>query len=253
MLTFNLSRELLRWHKRIGIASAFFVLLLPGTGLLLNHSHDLGLDQHHISSRILLRLYGIEQPSVNAVSLNDDVLLQLNSSAIYYQGQQLAACAGKLLASTPSQEMIVLVCEHELLLLTDNMQLIEKVGVGTGLPQPIDRVGVMNELLILKSAATFLVGDLHSLSWSPVSLLSDDAVVWLDAETVTPVIRQEAVRLYSGTDISWERLLLDIHAGRFMGVVGKWLMDIVALLFILLAITGLYLWLKKERKSKKRK
>ena len=46
--------------------------------------------------------------------------------------------------------------------------------------------------------------------------------------------------------ISWEKLILDIHAGRFLGVMGVLFMDLVAVIFMLLAATGTFIWFKKR-------
>jgi hypothetical protein len=40
-------------------------------------------------------------------------------------------------------------------------------------------------------------------------------------------------------DIHWERVLFDVHSGRLFGRYGPWLMDIMAVLFVVLAVSGL--------------
>ena len=47
-----------RWHRRLGLAAALFVLLLAGSGILLNHTADLGLERRFIDWPLLHRLYG---------------------------------------------------------------------------------------------------------------------------------------------------------------------------------------------------
>ena len=51
-------------------------------------------------------------------------------------------------------------------------------------------------------------------------------------------------------EVNWERLMLDLHAGRTFGL-GPWLMDAVALLIIVLSMTGFGIWLagRKRRNS----
>jgi len=50
--------------------------------------------------------------------------------------------------------------------------------------------------------------------------------------------------------ISWERLLLDLHAGRFLGPLAAWFSDIMASLIIILSLSGIWLWWKNYRRSK---
>ena len=52
-------RTLLAWHRWMGIASAAFLVVLSLTGLVLNHSEFLRLDQIHIRSGLILKRYGI--------------------------------------------------------------------------------------------------------------------------------------------------------------------------------------------------
>jgi uncharacterized iron-regulated membrane protein len=44
-----------------------------------------------------------------------------------------------------------------------------------------------------------------------------------------------------------ERVILDLHSGRFFGKLGPWLFDIAALLLILLSLSGAWIWLKRRR------
>ena len=55
-------------------------------------------------------------------------------------------------------------------------------------------------------------------------------------------LRPELEEAYRGTGLTLERVLLDIHAGRIPGATGVFLVDAAALLFLVLAISGLWLW-----------
>ena len=46
--------------------------------------------------------------------------------------------------------------------------------------------------------------------------------------------------------ISWERLLLDIHSGRVLGSLGVVLVDLMALLFMLMAASGVWIWSRRR-------
>ena len=52
-------RSLYLWHRYIGLAAALFVIVLTVTGLLLNHTEELGLDSSSVQSDTLLDWYGI--------------------------------------------------------------------------------------------------------------------------------------------------------------------------------------------------
>ena len=59
---------------------------------------------------------------------------------------------------------------------------------------------------------------------------------------------------YANEILTLDKVVLDIHTGRFFGSAGEWLMDIAAIALLLLSASGLYMWYRKpERKKKKKK
>ena len=57
--------------------------------------------------------------------------------------------------------------------------------------------------------------------------------------------------LYQSQYLTVERIVLDAHSGRLFGDIGVFFMDIVAVLLILLSLSGLYIWLRhKQNKNK---
>ncbi|MBL1432554.1 MAG: hypothetical protein COB94_003805 [Gammaproteobacteria bacterium] len=45
-------------------------------------------------------------------------------------------------------------------------------------------------------------------------------------------------------EISWERMLLDLHSGRVFGRYGIYVMDFAAIGLLVLSCTGLWIWLR---------
>ena len=45
--------------------------------------------------------------------------------------------------------------------------------------------------------------------------------------------------------LTFERVLLDLHSGRIFGRAGPLVMDAAAVLFIALALTGFWMWLRR--------
>lgn len=117
-------RRWYRWHRRIGIISALFVLLLSVTGIILNHTVSLGLHQSHVKAAWVHELYGLPAPT----------------------------------------------------------------GEEGGFP-----------------------------------------------------------------GLTVDRVILDIHSGRFFGTLGPWVMDAMAVLFIILSVTGVYMWWHRSRELKRKR
>ena len=49
--------------------------------------------------------------------------------------------------------------------------------------------------------------------------------------------------------LTLDRVILDIHTGRFFGDVGRIVMDVVALTMLLFSFTGVCLWFGRSKKS----
>ena len=68
--------HLRKWHRRLGISAAVFILLLSFSGIALNHSDQLGLPHSNVDSRFVTTLYGLKDPdSIRAFAIADNFLI----------------------------------------------------------------------------------------------------------------------------------------------------------------------------------
>ncbi|MCF7982624.1 MAG: hypothetical protein K9K86_11625, partial [Pseudomonadales bacterium] len=74
---------LLRWHRRIALIAAIFVVLLALTGLLINHANELGLDKQQLQGSWVARWYGIKKPEATAFSINHQWLAHDGVDSLY--------------------------------------------------------------------------------------------------------------------------------------------------------------------------
>ena len=82
------SRHLHRW---LGLGSLVFVVLLSVTGVALNHSSGLGMDESHIRWSWLLDWYGIEAPAVESSYAVADHRVTLLGERLYFDQEEIAA------------------------------------------------------------------------------------------------------------------------------------------------------------------
>jgi len=47
--------------------------------------------------------------------------------------------------------------------------------------------------------------------------------------------------------ISWQRVVLDMHSGRWFGPLGPWIVDLAALVLLFLACSGFWIWYSRRR------
>lgn len=218
---------LLRWHRRIGVLAAVFVLMLAITGILLNHSHALGLDARSIESRWLRHYYGL--PADVDAGLRHRLPtgeLRVQSETLQFNAQKLASCS-QLLSVIEQGDLVLAACSGRLVLLTRDGQLVDQADALRGVPEgPALLSLVQGQVILLQADKRFLV-DLTDLSLSPI------ANAFTTNAVAAPMVETASV------DIHWERVLLDAHSGRLFGRYGPWLMDVMALLFMVLAVSGL--------------
>lgn len=244
--------SLKRWHARMGVIAASFVLLLAFTGLCINHVSSWGFDTKALRSPGLLAFYGMaEVDTIVSYPLADAYISESNGQ-LFHQAKEIDSCEGSLVGalelSLKTAPLIVVACEQELLLFSPAFQLIEKVGAAFGLPVAVQRIALADDELFIDTSSGHYVADLNALSWTAVEEGDTPrSSQWSEAGQVPETLRLALAESIDREDITYERLLLDIHSGRILGEWGIYLVDAMALLFMLLAISGLVLW-RKGRK-----
>ena len=247
------SKSLKRWHGRMGVIAASFVLLLSITGLCLNHVSSWGFDTKALQSPSLLALYGMaEVGTVVSYPLTDAYISESNGQ-LFYHTKDIGHCdgslAGAVALSSKTAPLMVVACGQELLLFSPTFQLIEKVGAAFGLPLEVQRIGLVDNELLVDTSSGLFFADLHTLTWTAIEEGEmPRSSQWSESALTPETLKQELAKSIDREDITYERLLLDIHSGRIFGEWGTYLVDAMALLFMLLAISGLILW-RKDRKT----
>ena len=56
----------------------------------------------------------------------------------------------------------------------------------------------------------------------------------------------ELLGKFRGKGLSVERVIIDIHSGRFLGKYGIWIIDVVAIFFLVLSTSGWCVWFKRR-------
>lgn len=240
------------WHKKLGIFSAAFLIFLSITGVLLNHAHDLKLDTNDVNAPFLLEIYGVELPEVTAVELAHNWLSH-QEEVLYFGYDEFAECKGEFLGAVSLPDYWIAVCGLEIQLYTYTNQLVERAGPMHGLPQPIVQVGKCNNSLCVSDGTDSYQLNADEMTWAQVQYPVGKVLQWVElTEPPLHVLAQVQSNRHGG-EITWERVVMDLHAGRFLGGVGPLFMDAVALLFIVLAVTGIILWMQKNKRSGQRR
>lgn len=232
-------------HRLTGFSVVIFVLLLAVTGIFINHSDQLGLDNKYIKSDWLLDWYDIGPavPPVSYRSGND--WISIIDSRIYFNDREIQA-HGEFLSGMVEAGNLYVVAFHDfLLLLSKEGRIIEKISGADGIPGTIMNIGrVNNDTFIIATETGNYINGADIGNWQQKPVMTSE---WSTPDKLPPAYMDKIMALYRGRGLSIERVLLDIHSGRF---IGKWsivILDIIAVLIIFSAISGMWMWYKKKK------
>lgn len=244
----KLLRSLYIWHRYIGLAAALFVILLTVTGLVLNHTEELSLDSIHVGSGLLLDWYGIDTPDGISSYVVGDTTITAVGNHIYWNTTRVPQTSAPLVSAVEFAGMVIIGVQGQLLLFTPDGELVERLDGAAGVPAGMQALGLTpaGELAIHAAHGYYRTDD-SFLEWQETENLEAD---WSFSTKPSPELRSALQQAWRGTGLTLERVLLDLHSGRILGSRGVYLVDAAAILFLLLAISGVWLWGKRRASAR---
>ncbi len=228
----------------MGLTAAVFMVVLAGTGILLNHTERLNLADRFVQSDWLLDWYGVAPPAEPVSFAAAGHWVSRLGERLYLDGAEIPGTHGRLVGAATSGETLVVALEEQILLFDSARRLIERVGTAEGIPAGMRTIGVDDRSrLVVHGAHGYYLADEDFLEWRPHAAA---AVHWSKPQPTPAALRDKLIHAYRGKGLSVERVLLDIHSGRILGSVGMLLVDSAALLGLLLAVSGTWLWTKRK-------
>lgn len=237
---FKKLRSMYIWHRYIGVSVAVLVIVLSVTGLMLNHTEELALDEQHIGNDWLLDHYGIHAPETIASFSAAGHWISQWGERLFFDQQELGSSNKPLIGVVAYEDMLVLALQSEVWLLTTDGELIEKMGGLEGIPAGMSAIGISDEGRVAVMAA-------HGVYTTDEDLViwEDDPeaiTVWVDPVELPQALAQALLAKYRGHGLSLERVTLDLHSGRIFGPYGVYVMDAAAVLMLFLALSGTWIW-----------
>jgi len=245
-------RSLYVWHRWLGVFAALPLLVVAATGLLLNHTEDLGLDERRVESPWLLDWYGISPPRrAFAYPLAADRWLAWMDGRLFLDDRPLDDVSEPPVGAVQTPGLVVVAFPEALYLYTLAGEAVEIMRPAHGLPVPIAALGVdeAGRVILRREDGVLWSADDELLAWQPL----EDArapVRWSRPGALAGDLEERLLRAWRGEGLKLERVVLDLHSGRVFGPLGVWLMDASAILVLVLAPTGLVLWWRALRRRR---
>lgn len=236
-----------RWHRRLGVLAAAFALMLSLTGLVLNHSSQLGLDRSFVDWQWLNRAYGDDSAQLPAFQPGQNWVFRAANGLVYFNTTEVAPCSGNLVGALQVEGLIVAACAEELLLITPAGELLEAISTSVGLPVPVLGVGMVEGSVALQTSSGWWLANLDTIDFT-VAAPAGALVQQHAAGELPDTIRQGIPAQDSW--LSWERLLLDLHSGRVAGPIGVVIIDVMGVALATLAMSGLVMWWLHRRRRR---
>jgi hypothetical protein len=231
------------WHRSIGALAALFLLMLAVTGILLNHTLDLKLENRHLDWPWLLEHYGVAEVEADRVYLLEDNVISQFGDQVFVDAAPVAKSLKPIIGGIYLDEITVVASDDALILLSSEGEFIEEMGDAIGIPSQIQNIGLFHGLPVLQTRHGMWRGDILLEQWEKISL---QGVSWSEATSMPRAVREDLARYFYGKGISIERFVLDLHNGYILGVVGVWLIDFIGILLIVLSLSGLWIWFRTK-------
>lgn len=231
------------WHARVGVLAALFFLFLVITGLALNHTDVLRLSQKQVGSGWLMHWYGLRAQVPTQGYLFPGGYFAGDREHWVMDGHALAAAPQAVRGAVETGGMRYLATADTLYLYQPDGSLVDKLS-GSALPAvPVARIGTLAGAVAVDTPQGIYTSQ-DALDWKPAAA---DGVTWSVPQTLSSATQQQLTEFFSPT-LPLERVVLDVHSGRILGRYGPLLMDLVALVLSVLAISGVWIYLRSLRK-----
>lgn len=248
----RLIRHLREWHRKLGIIAAFFIIFLSISGVALNHTTTLSLAHQAIKNTWLLDHYGIASPNDIRFYQHNTHSIQVTNNHLWLNEKLLLESADTVIAATliasaekPNIQLVLVASRDHIYLFNQQGDLIDQIDEALGLPQNIEALSVEGQNIVIRTPSGYHQSTTDFLQWQAVNFIVEPN--WIKPTKVSAKAAAKAALAYRSQFLTLERIILDAHSGRILGLFGVLFMDAVAILLILLSISGVYMWIRHAR------
>lgn len=229
-----------RWHRSLGAVIALGAVFLVITGISLNHASDWQLDQPGVASNWIVQHYGIHIAPPQSGWHTSAGWFSHCADQLWRNQQHLAA-ATSLVGVAQHDGLLFVASRDSLLLLDAQGNRIDRLGLAE-LPGRLQAITATAEGIAVQTPRGWLASNSDLLQWSALAA----APTAQPAQALPADLAQAVAQAAGRHELSWERVLQDLHSGRFFGHWGPYVIDALAIGLALLALSGLWLWFKSR-------
>ena len=225
----------------LGIIASLMLFLLTLTGLMLNHSKELGLNRHYITWAWVLDYYDLNTKQPDAVYLLDQRVVSQFGQQVFIDSIPAIQSKETILGGITLDNITVVATSNALFLFDSEGMFIERIGsYAGGLPFGIQNIGLFHGQPVVQTRNGSWRGDFILESWENLSL---QGVTWSKQQSMPVSIQEELRSYFYNKGITTEQFLTDLHSGLILKSYGSWLVDIWWLFLLVLSMACGLSWL----------
>ncbi|MCX7070333.1 MAG: PepSY domain-containing protein [Gammaproteobacteria bacterium] len=245
-----LTALLRKWHQRIGLTAAVFVLWLGASGTILSRSDQLGFDAMRLNWNWLTAWYGLnaEPPRMGfeaaghwMAATKENTLLDAREVE-----PRIAPPIGLVTLHGPTGTQLVIGTADSLVITSPDGARVDELRAPILPVSSLRRIGRTTDGGIAVQDFDAYESRDGGISWTPVL---PQSVSWSQPKPL-PSEQRKAIEQFARPSVLVEQVLIDLHSGRLFGPIGAWIITLVGLLALLLSISGVWSWwrIKQSRK-----
>lgn len=219
------------------------------TGLVLNHTVDLDLSNRHVTADWIQKRYGMNlEGEPKALGLDGKAYAAHWGGQIFHQ-KNIIDDSSTLVGAVPLRDGTAVVTSSAVHYFGLDGELIETLD-SLALPAtPISRAGRTEDLtLVLETESGNFTSDTNLLDFARTA--AGQGITWSASVSASASDLKRWKTTFSGDGIPLDRVILDIHSGRFFGSIGKWVYDLTVIGVLILSVTGLILFFRTRRRAR---
>ena len=209
------------------------------TGILLQHSDDLGLPNKFLANTWLLNYYGIKPNPITTYQLKNQTVSHAGGY-LYLSGKPITGNVEKLFGAVTNNDQIIIAVSDSLIVTDFHGNLIDQVTKLDGLKESPLGISISTKgTTVVRGGTKYWESTKDLFDWQEYN---GPHPQWVAPSITLPALRQVIETHDMSRQISLERFLLDAHSGRVFGKYGIYVIDAAAILLLILSLTGIWLW-----------
>lgn len=241
---FRIGVLLHRWHRRLGAIAAAFLIWLAISGILINEAAVLHLDQVRVGWPWLMHWYGLQAEAPASGWFAGGHWLATVDDEATLDGRRLDPAVHAPVGMVDAGGILYVATPTSLVLLKADGTRIDELREPPLPVASIRRLGLIDQQVAIQDLDAY--GSADGEDWTAVAPAS---VQWVQPQPLPDAQRTLVARL-ARPSLPLARILADAHSGRLFGRYGVGIINIVGLLAIMLAASGLWLWRRSRQRHR---